>query len=185
MVRYSREPAVQAKSAKARVQDIRTSYKNTFEVAAAIRGKMVTDAYHYLRDVLEHKSIIPFRRYYGGVGRKAQANHLKACQGRWPEKSVKHVINLLRNIKQNVNAKGLDLEKCQITHIQVNKAQCGRRRTYRAHGRITPYLNHPCHVEMFVTEKQEDVKKGEGQKAVKLTKKQAARQRLAIGVSQQ
>ena len=160
MVRYSREPAVQAKSAKARVEDIRTSFKNTFEVAAAIRGKMLKDAYHYLRDVLDHKKIIPFRRYFGGVGRKAQANDLKACQGRWPEKSVRHVINLLKNLKQNVKAKGLDLDKCQISHIQVNRAQCGRRRTYRAHGRITPYLNHPCHVEMFVTEKQVVVKKG-------------------------
>ena len=182
MVRYSREPAVQAKSAKARCQDIRTSYKNTFEVAGAIRGKMVTDAYHYLKEVLEHKNIIPFKRYYGGVGRKAQANHLKACQGRWPEKSVKHVLALLRNIKQNVDAKGLDLEKCQITHIQVNAAQKGRRRTYRAHGRITPYLNHPCHVELFVTEKQEDVKKGEGKKIKTLTKKQQAKARVPIGV---
>ena len=182
MVRYSREPAVQAKAAKARVDDIRTSYKNTFEVAASIRGKMLKDAYHYLRDVLHHKSIIPFRRYYGGVGRKAQANHLKACQGRWPEKSVKHIIQLLKNVKQNVKAKGLELNKCQITHIQVNRAQCGRRRTYRAHGRITPYLNHPCHVEMFVTEKQEDVKKGEGEKQVKVSKRQAAKQRLPIGV---
>ena len=181
MVRYSREPAVASKSAKARVDDIRTSYKNTFEVAGAIRGKMLPEAYHYLRDVLEHKSIIPFKRYYGGVGRKGQSNHLKACQGRWPEKSVKHILALLRNAKQNVTAKGLELEKCQITHIQVNRAQNGRRRTYRAHGRITPFLNHPCHVEMFVTEKDEDVKKGDGKKAVRLTKKQAAKQRLAIG----
>ena len=52
---------------------------------------------------------------------------------------------------------------------------------FRTHGRITPYLSHPCHVELIVTEKQEDVKKGDGKKAVKLTKKQAARKRLAIG----
>mmetsp|Transcript_30896 Transcript_30896/g.35292 ORF Transcript_30896/g.35292 Transcript_30896/m.35292 type:complete len:186 (-) Transcript_30896:27-584(-) len=181
MVRYSREPAVQAKSAKSRVADIRTSFKNTFEVAASIRGKMLKDAYHYLRAALAHKTIIPFRRYAGGVGRKAQANHLGENKGRWPEKSIRHVISLLKNVKQNVKAKGLDLEKCQISHIQVNKAALGRRRTYRAHGRITPYLNHPCHVELFVTEKAEDVKKGDGKKLVKLTKKQAARQRLAIG----
>ena|SRR5574343_266907 len=181
MVRYSREPAVQAKSAKSRGEDLRCSYKNTFEVAGAIRGKMLKDAYHYLRDVLEHKKIIPFRRYFGGVSMKGQANHMKENHGRWPEKSVRHVINLLKNVKQNIKAKGLELDKCQITHIQVNKAALGRRRTYRAHGRITPYLSHPCHIELIVTEKQEDVKKGDGKKAVKLTKKQAARQRLAIG----
>ena len=52
---------------------------------------------------------------------------------------------------------------------------------FRTHGRITPYLSHPCHVELIITEKEEDVKKGDRKKAVKLTKKQAARKRLAIG----
>ena len=180
MVRYSREPAIQAKSAKARRDDMRTSYKNTFEVASSIRGKVIADAYHYLREVLDHKSIIPFRRHCIGVGRKAQANHLKANQGRWPEKSIKEVLQVLRNVRLNAKNKGLDLEKCVINHIQVNKAQCGRRRTYRAHGRITPYLSHNCHIEMFVTEKAEDVKKA-GKKVAKISKKQARKQKLAVG----
>ena len=131
-------------------------------------------------DVLDHKNIIPFRRYYGGVGRKAQANHLKACQGRWPEKSVREVLQILRNVRLNAKNKGLDLEKCVISHVQVNKAQCGRRRTYRAHGRITPYLSHNCHVEMFVTERAEDVSKG-GKKVAKISKRQARKQKLAVG----
>ena len=59
--------------------------------------------------------------------------------------------------------------------------QMKRRRTFRSHGRITYYLSHPFHLELIVTEKQEDVIKGDGKKAVKLIKKQAARQRLAIG----
>lgn len=32
--------------------------------------------------------------------------------------------------------KGLDTDNLVISHIQVNKAQRQRRRTYRAHGRI-------------------------------------------------
>lgn len=32
--------------------------------------------------------------------------------------------------------KGLEVDRLAITHIQVNKAQQQRRRTYRAHGRI-------------------------------------------------
>jgi large subunit ribosomal protein L17e len=48
----------------------------------------------------------------------------------------------------------------------------GRRRTYRAHGRISPYLSSNCHIEIFVTEKAESVKKAsEDKKAIKLTKK--------------
>ena len=36
---------------------------------------------------------------------------------------------------------------------QVNQACHGRRRTYRAHGRINAYMSSPCHVEVILTEK--------------------------------
>jgi large subunit ribosomal protein L17e len=55
--------------------------------------------------------------------------------------------------------KGLDVENLVIEHIQVNQAQKQRRRTYRAHGRINPYMSSPCHVEVFLTEKAETVAK--------------------------
>jgi len=45
-----------------------------------------------------------------------------------------------------------------ISHIQVNKAMQQRRRTYRAHGRINPYMSSPCHVELIVSEKEQAVK---------------------------
>ncbi len=89
---------------------------------------------------------------------------------------------LLKNLHSNAEAKGLDTEKCVISHVAVNKAVQGRRRTYRAHGRISPYLSSNCHIEFFVTEKSEGVKKAsDDKKQVRLTKKQAARKRLAIG----
>jgi len=34
-----------------------------------------------------------------------------------------------------------------------------RRRTYRAHGRINPYMANPCHVEVILTEKEDPVPK--------------------------
>ena len=45
-----------------------------------------------------------------------------------------------------------------VSHIQVNKAMQQRRRTYRAHGRINPYMSSPCHVELILTEKEGPVK---------------------------
>merc|ERR1712230_185632 len=47
----------------------------------------------------------------------------------------------------------------QGRHAQVNKAPNGRRRTYRAHGRITPFMSHPCHVEMWAAIKDQGVAK--------------------------
>ena len=41
----------------------------------------LSKAYTYLGDVSEHKQVIPFRRFAGGVGRASQAKQFKATQG--------------------------------------------------------------------------------------------------------
>ena len=46
----------------------------------------------------------------------------------------------------------------------------GRRRTYRAHGRINAYLSSNCHVEIFCEETKERVKKGAEKKEKELGK---------------
>merc|ERR1711918_300818 len=74
------------------------------------------------------------------------------AQGRWPQKSVKMVVDLLKNAESNADYKNLDPDNMYISHIAVNRAQKGRRRTYRAHGRINAYMSSPCHVELFITE---------------------------------
>ena len=51
-------------------------------------------------------------------------------------KSCKFLLDLLTNAESNADHYGLDPDQLKITHIQVNKAQKQRRRTYRAHGRI-------------------------------------------------
>lgn len=41
--------------------------------------------------------------------------------------------------------------------LQVNQAQKQRRRTYRAHGRINPYMCSPSHIELILKEKETPV----------------------------
>ena len=57
---------------KARGFDLRVHFKNTREAAQAIKGMHLRKAINYLNDVKDKKQIVPFRRYNGGVGRKAQ-----------------------------------------------------------------------------------------------------------------
>merc|ERR1740127_219732 len=180
MVKYSRQPAEPSKSAKCRVDDLRAHYKNTYETARACRGLNLLMAIAYLERVIEHKSVIPFIRYTGGPGRHAMCKNVNHHNGRFPEKSVKHVIALLVNLKSNAEQKGLDVEKCQISHVCSQRAVNGRRRTYRAHGRISPYLSSNCHVEFHVVEKSDKVERADKQ-PVRYTKKQWARRPLAIG----
>lgn len=87
------------------------------EVAAALRGKpcvrvaryrhvlttctstglKLTKALNYLGDVKEHKQVIPFRRFSGGVGRASQAKQFGATQGRsstWAIMNGRHLTLL-------------------------------------------------------------------------------------------
>lgn len=103
-------------AATCRVDDLRAHYKNTYETARACKGLNLLKAIEYMERVLEHKAIIPFRKYTGGPGRKAMCKDFGHHNGRFPEKSIKHVLMLLKNLKSNAESKGLDVEKCQITH---------------------------------------------------------------------
>ena len=114
----------------------------------------------FLEDVKEHKQAVPFRRFHGGVGRTAQAKAHGMSQARWPVKSAEFVLGLLKNAESNAEVrsywirgrekrmgskgpfvagsqvKGLNTENLFVKYVQVNQAPKGRRRTYRAHGRI-------------------------------------------------
>jgi large subunit ribosomal protein L17e len=76
--------------------------QNTRETAFALRKLPLAKAKRYLEDVLAHKQAIPFRRFCGGVGRTAQAkNRHSNGQGRWPAKSARFILDLLKNAESN------------------------------------------------------------------------------------
>ena len=140
----------------------------------------INAAIQHMDRVVAHTAIIPFRKHSGGIGRASQAKVYGLPFGRWPEKACKAVKELLLNLKANAETKRLDTDRCVINHVVVQRAVQGRRRTYRAHGRISPYLSSNCHIEFHCFETGGEVKKGDKPLA-RITKKQAARQRLAIG----
>ena len=74
---------------------------------------------------------------------------------------------MLKNAENNAELKGLDVDSLVIEHIQVNKAPKMHLGTYRAHGRINPYVNSPCHSEMILTEKEQIIPKPEEEAAQK------------------
>ncbi|KAI9096120.1 ribosomal protein L22/L17 [Phlyctochytrium arcticum] len=174
MVRYAATSENPAKSVKARGSYLRTHFKNTREVVHTISGMKLRKAVSFLGDVKEHKQAVPFRRFSGGTGRTAQANVWGVTQARWPEKSCDFVLGLLKNAESNAEVKGLNLDALVVRHIQVNQAPKQRRRTYRAHGRINPYMSHPCHIELTLVEEEKQVARGE-QAVQKLSKKRQIR----------
>ncbi|RXG56778.1 60S ribosomal protein L17, partial [Armadillidium vulgare] len=160
MVRYTKQPDNPTKSCKAKGSNLRVSFKNTCETANALRKMSLARALTFLRNVIKKKECVPFKKYNGGIGRCAQAKQWGASQGRWPKKSANFLLDLLKNAESNALFKM-------------------RRRTYRAHGRINPYMSSPCHIEVILTEKDDIVAKPvEDPIKKKVSKKKLARQKL-------
>jgi len=182
MVRYSVEPEVPDKTSKSRGSHLRVHFKHCREIAHYTKGMKVNKAVKVLDDVLAFKGVIPFVKYTGGIGRKAMAKQCKYAPGnvgRWPVKATAVYKDLLTNAISNAETKGLDPDTLVISHAQVNRAPPGRRRTYRAHGRIGKYASQPAHIEIILEEKSEGVEKmDEDEDRKKLTKKQAAKRRF-------
>ncbi|KAI5479429.1 hypothetical protein MNV49_003573 [Pseudohyphozyma bogoriensis] len=120
---------------------LRVHFKNTRETAAAVSGLELSKAIKYLEDVQTHTQCVPFRRHNGAVGRTAQAKKFGVVQGRWPVKSAKFLLGLIKNAQSNAEVNGLDVNELEVKNIVVQQAPKTRRRTYR----------HPCHIQIVLS----------------------------------
>ncbi|KAI4533700.1 hypothetical protein MG293_016719 [Ovis ammon polii] len=178
MVRYSLDPENPTKSCKSRGSNLRVHFKNTRETAQAIKGMHIRKATKYLKDVTLKKQCVPSAATtveLAGVHRP-----WGWTQGRWPKKSAELLLHMLKNAESNAELKALDVDSLIIEHNQVNKAPKMRCRTYRAHGRINPYMSSPCHIEMILTEKEQIGPKPEEEVAQqkKISQKKLKKQKL-------
>jgi len=179
MTRYSVENDEPEKCSKSRGSHLRVHYKHCLEIAKFTKGLKVNAAIKHLDNVLQFKAIIPFVKYTGGIGRKGIAKQVNAPgdKGRWPVKATAVYRDLLLNAMANAETKGLDQDLLVITHAQCNRAPPGRRRTYRAHGRIGKYASQPAHIEIVLTESSDAVEKGPAD-PIKISRKMAAKRRF-------
>ena len=79
----------------------------------------------YLKAVIAKERCIPFNRFSGSIGRTAQTKEFKSptSKGRWPEKSCRILLGMLKNAESNAEVKGLDVDALVIDHIQVRLFQ--------------------------------------------------------------
>jgi len=181
MTRYSPDIADENSIAKARGSHLRCHFKHCREITHFLKGKSPSAAFSHLDKVLKYEAVIPFVKFTGGIGRKAQAKLVSApgSKGRWPQKATKVVRDLITNAVANAEAKGLDADTLVIGHAQCNRAPAGRRRTYRAHGRIGKYASQPAHIEIILSAKKEPIVKADDDSVdVKMSRKQQAKNRF-------
>ena len=80
---------------------------------------LLNKAEEYLKDVLDHKRCVPFSRYDHSIGRCSAAIQFGLTKGRYPEKSVRIMLNLLKNAKANAETKKLNIEKTIIKNVFI------------------------------------------------------------------
>ena len=96
MVRYSVEPDAAVPHSKSRGSHLRVHFKHCREIAHHIQGMEAGKAKKFLEDVLAFKSIVPFTKYTGGIGRKAMAKQHKSPGDKG--RSIHLLFNLVNDI---------------------------------------------------------------------------------------
>ena len=134
----------------------RVHFKPMFETGRAIKGMKVQQALDYLESVIAHKRAVPFFRYNEGVAHHEQGHEWGCPQARWPEKSCKLFIKLIKNALNGASQKTeINVDNLVIAHVQCNRAQQFRyRRIHQAHGRVKCYASPPTNVQIVLAEPQ-------------------------------
>lgn len=138
------------KTVKASGREVRVSHKHAREVCKTLKGMMLTKAKNYLRDVMEKKKAIPFRRYSKKAGHRRGLE--KAAAGRYPIKAAAKILKILEGAQANAENKGLDVDKLRIIHAAAYPGMKVKRFTPRAHGRASPKIDTLTHVEIVLAE---------------------------------
>jgi large subunit ribosomal protein L22 len=139
------------KTAKASGREVRVSHKHAREVCRTIKGMTLTNAKEYLRDVMDKKKAVPFRRFKKKAGHRHGLE--KASAGRYPIKAAKKVLNVIEAAEANAENKGLDVDRLRIFHAAAYPGMKIKQYTPRAHGRSSPKYDTLTHIEIILNEK--------------------------------
>ncbi|MCK5628128.1 50S ribosomal protein L22 [Candidatus Bathyarchaeota archaeon] len=140
------------KTAKASGREVRVSHKAAREVCKAIKGMMLDQAKQYLKDVIDKKKAVPFRRYKKKVGHR-RGLEKGFFAGRYPVKTSQKVLIVIENAEANAENKDLDAERLRIIHAAAYPGMKIKRYTPRAHGRASPKFQTLTHIEIVLGEK--------------------------------
>ena len=139
------------KTAKASGREIRVSHKAAREVCRTIKGMTLTKAKNYLRDVIDKKKAIPYKRYNKKAGHRHGLE--KTAAGRYPIKASQKVLNIIQAAEANAENKGLDVDRLRILHAAAYQGIKIKRFTPRAQGRASPKYDTTTHIEIVLNEK--------------------------------
>lgn len=104
--------------AKAVGVSLPVSTKFSVEICRWIRNRRLEEARKMLEEVIKLNKAVPFKRYNWNLGHKKTSNG----PGRYPIKTSKEVLKLLKSVEANAQFTGLNTQSLVINHICAHKA---------------------------------------------------------------
>lgn len=134
-------------TARAIGRELTISPKASVEVCREIRNMMVEDAISKLENVRDLKTPVRYKRYNKKVGHRKGK---KFGAGRYPQKTARAILDVLRHAQHNAEYKGLDSENMRIVHISSNRGMTREGSMPRAHGRSSPFNHETVNIEVIL-----------------------------------
>ena len=145
-----------ARTARAVIRDAPISFKESYEICKVLKGMKLVEAEKLLKAVIRQEVAIPYVRHNKKVGHRRALSRLwrrwRVASGRYPVKAAKYILKLLKNVENNAQNKGLDVEKLRIIHIASHRGPYLKRYEPRAFGRSTPWFGSRTSIEVVVVE---------------------------------
>nr|ACF24572.1 60S ribosomal protein L17 [Gymnochlora stellata] len=133
---------------KTNITKIRVSFKNTTEVANAIKKMNLEKAKEFLKNVIDKKNIIPFKKFNNGVGKSPMLRNKVSKQGRFVTKSCILLLKLLINVTTRIRISKNDPNLYYLDKIIVNRNSYRTRTIFRAFGRANRIRSSICSVSI-------------------------------------
>jgi large subunit ribosomal protein L22 len=154
--KYPIEVVRGSRVAKAMMWDAPISRKEAYEIFKILRGMKLSEAEKFLEDVIAKRVCVPYVRYKLSIAHKAGLPEAfpkwGSPIGRYPVKAAKYILKLLKNLENNAEVVGLDLDRLVIVHAAVHRGPYLKRWMPRAFGRATPKFRSLTHLEVVAKE---------------------------------
>ncbi len=98
--------------------DLPISTKHSVEICNLIRNKSVKRAKELLENTINMKQAIPYKRFKRDLAHRRG----KMAEGRFPVKTSKEILSLIKSVEANAKNKNLDINNLIIKKAIANKA---------------------------------------------------------------
>ncbi|MFW3145270.1 MAG: 50S ribosomal protein L22 [Thermoplasmatota archaeon] len=149
-MRYSMESDPDV-TARAQALEVNISPKHSVEICREIRGMGLQSAKKVLKDVIDLKRPLAFKRHIKKVSHRKGKGF---GPGRYPQKAAKAILKLLEDCESNAEYSGLNTDSLFIKHIASHRGRVYKGWMPRAHGRATDWDTQTVNIEIILEERE-------------------------------